>query len=179
MVDAAEYRCGWSGCGAVFKPTVKWQRYCCREHRYRVHYEQDAAGAAAALGRKPRLIPIGPGGPRPAVRRLVRRYEQTKTIDARTLEGRTEKSAIRDLIEHVGGCPSVPQKILIVRAARLLVLTEAMEERMMHGGEIGDWAGRQTLAWINTLRRTLEALGLERAQQQPAKLADVLRVKAA
>jgi hypothetical protein len=120
------------------------------------------------------------GGPRPARRKVnVRRYSQVKELDARTLEGKTERRTIRELTRHVGGSPTFPQEVLIGRAARLLVMVELMEKRLIESDELNDFASRQILAWVNTLRRTLEALGLERPQQAPKRLADVLKVKAA
>lgn len=67
------------------------------------------------------------------------------------------------------------QKLLIARAAKLVVVIELLERRLIEEG-IGDLAGRQLLAWVNTLRRTLQVLGVERPQQMPKKLADVLKV---
>jgi hypothetical protein len=120
------------------------------------------------------------GGARPAKRKVnVRRYFQVKELDARTLEGKTERRALRELTAHLGGNPTFPQEVLIRRAARLLVMIELMEKRLIESDEMSDFASRQILAWVNTLRRTLEALGLQRPQQVPKKLADVLKVKAA
>jgi hypothetical protein len=106
------------------------------------------------------------GGPRPAKRKVnVRRYEQVKELDARTLEGKTERRTIRELTAHVGGDPTVPQRILIRRAARLLVMVELMEVKLIENDESSDWASRQILAWVNALRLIMVALGLERRQQ--------------
>ena len=70
------------------------------------------------------------------------------------------------------------QRILIARASRLLVTVENLEKQIIEGGEVGDLAGRQVLAWVNSLRRILSLLRIERPQQMPKRLADVLKVKA-
>jgi hypothetical protein len=117
------------------------------------------------------------GGSRPAVRKVQGlRYALGRQLDARTAEGRIEREAIEELTDHVGGNPTFPQRILIRRAARLLVMVE--EVHLIASDEMSDWASRQVIAWSNSLRRTLEALGLNYAQRQPKKLADVLHVKA-
>jgi hypothetical protein len=120
------------------------------------------------------------GGPRPAKRKInLRRFAVGRELDARTLEGKTERRAIRELTEHVGGNPTFPQQVLITRAARLLVMVEHMERHLIESDEMSDWASRQMLAWVNTLRRTLQALGMDRPQRAPKRLADVIRIEGA
>jgi hypothetical protein len=123
-------------------------------------------------------IAMPPGGARPVKRKVnVRRYEAVKELDARTLEGRTERRAIRELTAHVGGVPTYPQEILIRRAARLLVMVELMEKKLIENDEASDFSSRQLLAWINSLRRTIEALG-GKADKPEARLADILKMAA-
>jgi len=120
------------------------------------------------------------GGARPARRKInVRRFAVGRELDARTLEGKSERRAIQELTAHVGGNPTFPQEVLIRRAARLLVMVEYMERHLIESDEMSDWASRQMLAWINALRRILEALGMDRPQRAPKRLADVISVKAA
>jgi hypothetical protein len=120
------------------------------------------------------------GGPRPAKRKInVRRFAVGRELDARTLEGKSERRAIQELTAHVGGNPTFPQEVLIRRAARLLVMVEYMERHLIETDEMSDWASRQMLAWVNTLRRTLEALGMDRPQRAPKRLADLISVRAA
>jgi hypothetical protein len=120
------------------------------------------------------------GGPRPAKRKVnVRRYAQVKELDARTLEGKTERQTIRELTAHVGGNPTFPQRILIARAARLLVMIELMEKKLIENDESSDWASRQILAWINSLRLIMVAIGVDRPQQAPKTLQAYIGGKAA
>jgi hypothetical protein len=99
-------------------------------------------------------------------------------IDARTLEARREKVILAELTAHVGAASTV-QRILIARAARLLVTIELLERKIIEGGEVGDLAGRQVLAWVNSLRHILSLLGIERSEQAPARLAEVLKLSEA
>ena len=120
------------------------------------------------------------GGPRFASRKLsIWSRRPLAAIDRRTLEGRREKEVEAELVAHVGGSPSAVQKILIARAARLTVVIELLERQVVEHGEVADLAGRQILAWIGTLSRILKLLGVERPQQMPQRLADVLKVRAA
>ena len=68
------------------------------------------------------------------------------------------------------------QKLLIARAARLTVVVESLERQVIEDGKIGDLAGRQLLAWVNTLRHILALLGVQRPAAQTPKLAEVLQV---
>jgi hypothetical protein len=115
------------------------------------------------------------GGPRFASRKLgTYSRRPLAAIDARTLEARREKAVAAELTEHVGAQPTVVQKLLIARAARLTVVIETLERQIIEDGKVGDLAGRQVLAWVNSLRQILALLGIGREQQLP-RLADVLR----
>jgi hypothetical protein len=94
-------------------------------------------------------------------------------------EGRLERRTIRDLTDHLGGDLTAPQQILVEQSAKLVVVLDILAVEMISKGDVGDFNSRRYLAWVGHLRRILESLGLERSQQQPTKLADVLRVKAA
>ena len=120
------------------------------------------------------------GGPRFASRKLSTWSRRPlQAIDARTLEARRERLIVAELTAHLGGHPNFPQQILIARASRLLVVIELMERHMIEGGEVAQFPGNQLLAWVNTLRRTLDALGMKRLEGGPKRLADVLKIKAA
>jgi hypothetical protein len=94
-------------------------------------------------------------------------------LDGRLVEAREERRIIRELTEHVGR-PSVPQAILIRRAARLLIMLTQLERRIIEGNDLGDLTGRQCCALHNALRLSLSALGLERAEAQVPSVADFL-----
>ena len=107
------------------------------------------------------------GGPRFATRKLGKYSRRPLAqIDGRLLEAHREKAIIAELTTHVGGRPSSVQRIMIARAARLLVMLESLERQILEEGTIGDLAGRQVLAWTNSLRQVLTALGVEPAESE-------------
>jgi hypothetical protein len=85
-------------------------------------------------------------------------------VDGRSKEARLMKSLRTELIAHVGGEPSVTQRILIDQAARLQLRIAMMDRE---GTDTGMSERRQVeyLAWANTLSRTLRELGLEPAKK--------------
>ena len=117
------------------------------------------------------------GGPRFASRKLtIYSRRALASVDGRTLEARREKAVFAELGAHVGGHPSAVQRLLIARAARLTVVIESLERRIIEDGKVADLAGRQVLAWVNSLRQILALLGVQRASAQVPKLAEVLKV---
>jgi hypothetical protein len=66
----------------------------------------------------------------------------------------------KQLAEHLGGNPTVPQRLLIDRAAFLVLHTSRMDAKALESGGFSPHAAREYLAWTNTLRRSLVALGL-------------------
>ena len=118
-------------------------------------------------------------GPRQAKRRLslwsARNYGE---LDQRLAEAREERRIIEDLTRHVGR-PSIPQAILIKRSARLLVMITQLERRLIETNELGDLGGRQVCALHNSLRLSLQAIGMERPEVQAPRLTELLKSKAA
>lgn len=91
-------------------------------------------------------------------------YSASKVIaeaDIRTLPGRYVTGVRDRLIAHVGGDPTEPQQLLIdgatVKACRLAMLAQ----RMNDPDKLGEDA-HQFLAWSNSLRLDMLALGLDR-----------------
>jgi hypothetical protein len=116
------------------------------------------------------------GGPHFASRKLsVYSRRPLAAVDARTLEARREKALVAELTAHIGGDPSVVQRLLIARAARFAVIVELMERKIIEKGTPGDLEGRQVLAYANSLRQVLAMLGLERASDRPATLKGYLK----
>jgi hypothetical protein len=103
--------------------------------------------------------------------RARRRFRE---VDGRTLPARTEKWVIEALTEHVGGDPTAPQTILIGTAAKLVAVTEILGNRLIADGKVSENASQQYLAWVNSLRLLLSALGIERPTQQAPILKDYL-----
>ena len=95
-------------------------------------------------------------------------------IDGRLTEAREEHRIIEDLTRHVGR-PTIPQMILIRRTARLLVMITQLERRMIEDAALGDLGGRQVCALHNSLRLSLQAIGLERAEKEIPSVANFLK----
>ena len=91
--------------------------------------------------------------------------ERLMKVDGRTRLGKLMSSIRADLVEHLGGSPSVPEQLIIglvvVKAAKLVLGQEAA---LTDATDAHHW-----LAWSSSLRRDLEALGLK---------ADVVKPKA-
>jgi hypothetical protein len=121
------------------------------------------------------------GGPRIAKRQRpwTGKQNRFRQIDGRLYEGKLERRTIRELTAHLGGDLTPPQEILVRQAAKLMVTLDILGVELVDKGEVSDFASRRYLAWVGALRRMLETLGIERPQQAPQRLADVLKVKAA
>lgn len=83
------------------------------------------------------------------------------TLDRRTKAGRVFRTIEKDLTAHVGGAPSVVEKLLIqsasMKGTRLALLSEAV----LDGRDLG--SDGQILAYANSLERTLITLGTKAA----------------
>src|SRR5437764_9565956 len=66
--------------------------------------------------------------------RAIDRGAVGSAIDGRSREGRFLRTYEAMLVEHVGGKPSVVERALISRSARLALHLELMDERALAGG---------------------------------------------
>ena len=73
--------------------------------------------------------------------RVLRRGSLGDQIDGRSREGRFLRDVERELVAHVGGKPTVTQKLLIRRLARGLLRLELLDERITRG-ELNDHDAR-------------------------------------
>jgi hypothetical protein len=82
-------------------------------------------------------------------------------VDRRTRAGRIMKTVITELTAHVGDA-SAPQRLLVqcaaLKATRLMLLTD----QLLDGTPPSEGSDHHALAWLNSLRLDLQALGLER-----------------
>ena len=84
-------------------------------------------------------------------------------VDTRTREGRLLRDLRAELTAHVGGSPSVTQRLLIEQALELKLRIELMNQKT--AGELPTLHDRNYyISWTHALTRTLAALGLEPAQ---------------
>ena len=82
-------------------------------------------------------------------------------VDRRTKEARLMKQVRAELEAHVGPNPSYPQRVLIDRAVFLTLRVAQIDAKILAGEELTTHDSNFALAWNNSLRRTLLALGVE------------------
>lgn len=98
-------------------------------------------------------------------------------LDSRTREGRFAKVVREELISHLGGQPTAPQ-VLLIETATLMALRVALLSRHVLSEEaLRERDDRQLVAWMNSLRLTLVALGIERPIQAAPSLASYIEAR--
>lgn len=97
------------------------------------------------------------------------------SMDKRTREARSLKRTIDDLTEHLGGHDKVssPQLLLIRTCAVLVMRLEAIIDRYL-AENASDTCDKHFIAFQNSLRHNLQALGMERPKEQAPTLAKYL-----
>ena len=98
--------------------------------------------------------------------------------DRRTKEGRLLKQMRQALIAHLGGESrlSAPALALIERAAMLQLRCAVLDQKVLDGS-FSEYDAKTYLAFSNSLRRTLAALGLQPAASKPPTLAQYLAAR--
>jgi hypothetical protein len=103
---------------------------------------------------------------RAARRRLgphTREHQLIAGVDWRSREGKVLITARAELTAHVGGSPNSVQRVLIERAARLILYIEMMDARALAEGSMTSHDSRMYLAWVNALRLCLREIGIDQA----------------
>ena len=136
-----------------------------------------APNSFAARRRNGAGLPAGRGG-LGVYSRAIDRGAVGGVIDGRSREGRFLRRYEKQLLEHVGNNPSVTQRCLIQRAARLALHLELMDERSLAGDHVFTTHDHlHYVSWSNSLARHLGRLGLEPAAAKAPSLADYLASK--
>ena len=86
-------------------------------------------------------------------------------LDHRTKQARVARETRAELIEHVGGHPSVAQRLVIEQLVQLRLRLAAMDQKFAEAG-MTDVDSRTYLAWANSYARMLRLLGLQGASQR-------------
>jgi hypothetical protein len=101
------------------------------------------------------------------------------TIDRRTRAGRVLRSVEADLVEHLGGNPTTAERLIIQSAALKATRLSLLTEKLLDKGDLSEGSDHHALAWLNSLRLDLAALGLERrAKDVTPDLKDYIAGKA-
>jgi hypothetical protein len=96
-------------------------------------------------------------------------------IDGRSRAGRFLRQYEKQLTEHVGGSPTITQRAIISRAARVALHLELMDEKsLIDGHEFGKYDHNYYVSWSNSLARLLSRLGLQPTDAPAPSLQDVL-----
>src|SRR5262249_49763616 len=95
-------------------------------------------------------------------------------LDGRTREAALMRRVRAELTAHVGGEPTVTQRLLIERAAILSLRVAQLDARILTGELLTQHDNQHGLAWNNALRRTVVALGLYPAVTKAPTLAEAM-----
>ncbi len=95
------------------------------------------------------------------------RLMSLKSIDGRRREAKLLQQVRAELTEHVGGKPTVPQRMLIERAAALTLRVALLDRKVLDEGVMTEHDSRIYLGWSRALANVLTALGLKAAPDAP------------
>lgn len=98
-----------------------------------------------------------------------------KSLDGRLALAKTFRAIKGQLITSLGGNVSPQQEILLDRCVFILYKVKIFEALSLQGNAPA--IDQVYLAWVNTLRRTLETLGLERRAREIVDLQTYLNSK--
>jgi hypothetical protein len=96
-------------------------------------------------------------------------------IDGRSAEAQAMKRIRDDLARHVGGNPSVTQKMLIERCAVLTLRIQLMDRQQLRDSVLTERNAREYLCWTNSLSRLLRQLGMKGAAPRQLSPIEVMR----
>jgi hypothetical protein len=97
------------------------------------------------------------------------------SVDKRTKAGRLLRQTRADLVDHLGGNPTVAERLIIDSASLKAMRLYLLSEKFLAGGDIGQDTDHNALAWLNSLRLDLSALGLaKRIRDVTPTLADIV-----
>jgi hypothetical protein len=90
-------------------------------------------------------------------------------VDRRTKEGQFLRAYEQMLVDHVGGNPSITQRALIIRTARLALHAELLDAKALKDGKGLNPTDQHFYAvWSNAIARHLAKLGFEPGKQKAA-----------
>jgi hypothetical protein len=95
-------------------------------------------------------------------------------LDARTNTAKLLKRITADLLDHLGD-PTAPQRIIVQNASFKALRVALFADRMMNDeNALSEKSDHNLLAWSNSLRLDLQALGLEKREKATINLASYL-----
>jgi hypothetical protein len=94
--------------------------------------------------------------------------------DERTPQARLLKRVREELSAYLGGNLTVPQRVLVERAAMLQLRCAMLDDRILDG-TFTEYDAKTFLAWNNSLTRTLRALGLTKDNPRRDRETKIMR----
>lgn len=88
------------------------------------------------------------------------------------------KGVINELMAHIGDA-SAPQRLLVQSAALKATRLMLLSQQLLDGQPPGDGSDHHALAWLNSMRLDLQALGLERKASVMVDLHDYIKTNEA
>jgi hypothetical protein len=101
------------------------------------------------------------------------RDQRLANPDRRTHAGRILKAVTIELMNHLGDA-TAPQRLIVQSAAIKAVRLSLLTENLLAGDPPSDGSDHHALAWLNSMRLDLQALGLERREKPALDLASYL-----
>jgi hypothetical protein len=105
--------------------------------------------------------------------RVLRRGAIGVAISGRSQLGRLVRDMERQLSDHVGGNPSITQRLLIDRAIKIRLQLDALDKKLAEGA----WTAHDSRTYgglLNAFRLALRELGLQPAAAKPTDPMDAL-----
>jgi len=75
-----------------------------------------------------------------------------------------------ELTDHIGGNPTVTQRIIIERASIVALRLSYLDQKILDDEEFTILDNNQYLAWANSLTRMLQRLGIKETGPKPNQL---------
>ena len=98
--------------------------------------------------------------------------------DRRTREARAMEKLRAELIAHVGGAPSVAQRLLIERAVGIGLRIALLDRKLGDALQLTDTDSKAYLGLSNAMQRTLRELGYQPTPPPKPSLAEYLASRA-
>ena len=124
-----------------------------------------------------RALSRNPNDVKPYSRRL-RRGAVGDICDGRSATGRFIRNLESELVAHVGGAPTITQRLLIDRLIKIRLQLDAFDKKLV-GGNWTPHDSRTHGGLLNAFRLTARELGLKGASKAAPTLAEHLARKAA
>jgi hypothetical protein len=91
------------------------------------------------------------------------------------IDQRSRATARHHMTEHMGGNPTIAQRVLIDRIAWLMLHCHLLDQRVVSGTAWGENDRKCYLAFSNSLVRSLREIGFEASAGREPTLAEVLK----